>query len=322
MKVSAPVAWRQYRLFGLSLRSVIELPDLEEGEPGGKPDVEIRLGDVPQTAHPLTQTPSGAILTVAGVGRFLIADGRRITVDALPEASSRNVRLFLLGTVMGLLLHQRGLLPLHANAVEIDGRAAAFLGQSGAGKSSLAAAFHDRGRRILSDDVCVVTREGATFTVQAGPPRLRLWRDALERSGRTPAAYEPASDTADKYTVGTDAAARAGPTPLGAIYLLRRGEPESDVDVRPLSGMLAARALIENTYRGGAIRAVGDPAAHFEACLALSRAAPVFELIRPWSADRIGETMTWVEAHFAALAHEGALPGLRSDHAEQRWPPR
>ena len=67
-----------------------------------------------------------------------------------------NVRLFLLGSAMGALLHQRGLLPLHTNAVEVGGRAFAFMGKSGAGKSTLAAWFHDRGFRIVADDVCVV----------------------------------------------------------------------------------------------------------------------------------------------------------------------
>ena len=57
---------------------------------------------------------------------------------------------------MGAALHQRGILPLHANAVEIDHRAVAFMGASGAGKSTLAAWFHDQGYPILADDVCVI----------------------------------------------------------------------------------------------------------------------------------------------------------------------
>ena len=83
-------------------------------------------------------------------------DGNQIVIDAAPDATDRNVRLFLLGSALGALLHQRGLLPLHANAIDLGGGAVAFSGHSGAGKSTIAAWFHDRGHRILADDVCVV----------------------------------------------------------------------------------------------------------------------------------------------------------------------
>jgi len=116
---------------------------------------------------------------------------------------------------------------------------------------------------------------------QPGIPRLRLWRDAVERSGRTTAAYERAFDAVDKYTVDTHAAARGQATPLGAIYLLRSGKPGCALEVRPLSVAVAAKALIENTYRGGVLRKIGDPAANFQACLAVSQKSPMFELVHP-----------------------------------------
>ena len=81
---------------------------------------------------------------------------RKLSADNVPDA---NIRLYLLGSAMGVLLHQRGLLPLHANAVEIDGKAFAFMGASGSGKSTLAAWFHDHGYRIIADDVCAVRFE-------------------------------------------------------------------------------------------------------------------------------------------------------------------
>lgn len=292
----------EYRLFGLPIRSALPLPELVPDPHGAADAVEIRLGAVapppPQDAstHWLTRVPDGAVLSVTDVGRFAIRDGREILIDPDPAASERNLRLFLLGSALGALLHQRRLLPLHANAIEMAGKAVAFLGHSGAGKSTLAAAFHDAGHVILSDDVCVVTRDAEGFVAQPGIPRLRLWRDAIERSGRTTGDYERAFDALDKYTVPTALDSRSGALPLGAIFLLARAPETASVQIRPLRGTEAMRALMENTYRGGFIPITGDSRAHFESCLSLSRTIPVFELSRPWTSARQDHTLAEIRS--------------------------
>lgn len=297
-----------YGVFGLSLRSAIPLPELVPSTDPGTDPVEIVVGSVRPAAiradgqaHWLSRGEDGALLSVDGVGRFQICDGSRIVVDPHPIASDRNVRLFLLGSAMGVLLHQRGLLPLHANAIEIGGKAAAFLGHSGAGKSTLAAAFHDAGYRILSDDVCVATSGGGGFVAQPGIPRLRLWRDAVERTGRATAGLERAFDTLDKYTVRTEASGQTGALPLSAIYLLTRQCAERhDMEIRRLSGAESVQALIENTYRGGFIEIAGDARRHFETCVQLSGEVPVYELRRPWDETRIGEAIVQIERHLCS----------------------
>lgn len=295
-----------YRLFGLSLRSDIALPELDPCIHRDPEVVRIRLSDLSglqlegERLQPVT-TIMGSVLVIPDVARFCVRDGREILVDPEPAASERNVRLFLLGSAMGMLLHQRGILPLHANAIAMEGGAVAFLGHSGAGKSTLAAAFHDRGRGILSDDVCAIVRSGAAVVVQPGIPRLRLWRDAVERSGRMVDGYERAFDALDKYTVTTDQTARSAAMPLKAIYLLVREEASTAPKIRSLSGIAAYQALTENTYRGSFIKIVGDSEAHFEACLALSRDIPIFTLTRPWDPGAIGATVSRIEEHLQSL---------------------
>ena len=127
----------------------------------------------------------------------------------MPE---RNVRLFLLGSAFGVLLHQRGLLPLHANAIEIDGRAVAFMGPSGAGKSTLAAWFHDRAFRVIADNVCAISRNSEGRRQAApGLPRLRLWAEALELMGRSSHALNRSfvDDDDEKFDVPMDPASRS-----------------------------------------------------------------------------------------------------------------
>lgn len=295
-----------YRLFGLALRSEVPLPELVP-VPAGPADVVIRRGPVPRqrgTGHGggLHIVNDAPVLDMLGL-RYRIEGGDTITVDADPDASLRNLRLFLLGSAMGALLHQRAILPLHANAIAAGDRAIAFAGRSGAGKSTLADAFHADGYALLSDDICAVVPDAdGRFLAQPGIPRMRLWRDALERGGRSADGLDLAYDGADKYVLPLDADAVSGPLPLAAIFFLSDGE-NSDVptEIAPVPPARGIEQLIANTYRGAYVPLLGDQRRHFETCVALARSVPMYALNRPWNPARIGETVRLVEEHLTAM---------------------
>lgn len=274
------MAVTRVRLFGLTIESELPLPGLLAAADGIPPDVHVRLGTVGQRAD----------LDVEGVARFAVRGGREIIVDALSAAPQRNVRLFLLGSAMGLLLHQRGLFPLHANAVEAEGRAIAVAGPSGAGKSTLAAWFHDHGQRLIADDICVLAPQDGAFIAYPGMPRLRLWGEAIEASGRNRTGLERAyADDAlwDKWDVPVTAeAVVAQGMPLAAIYVL---EDATDHTIAPLTGAAAAEALFAHTYRGAYVIESGQAAAHWRTVTALLAVVPVFRLGRPLDLTRRDE---------------------------------
>ncbi|MEA3033149.1 MAG: hypothetical protein QOH86_1165 [Sphingomonadales bacterium] len=295
-----------YSVFGLVIASEIELAELEPAPPGAAPDAVVRRGVValPEADPGYSAAGEGTLLTIPRVGRYLISGGSEIVVDPAPGASERNVRLFLLGSAFGALLHQRGLLPLHANAIEIGDRAFAFCGHSGAGKSTVAAWFHDRGHRALADDVCVIGfDEAGSALAYPGIPRLRLWREALEASGREAGAFARSFDDLDKYDVPTERRATPRPLPLCGIYLLRRAkEGAVPAEVKRLVGIDAVETLVSNTYRGAYLKTIGRTGAHLAACLAVARAVPVFLAERAWGFDRFEAQASRLEAHARALA--------------------
>jgi hypothetical protein len=244
-------------------------------------------------------TDGGLLLVIDEVARYFIKDGSSIVIEPEPGVPEANVRLFLLGSAMGALLHQRGLLPLHANAVEIDCRAFAFMGESGAGKSTLAAWFHDQGYRIIADDVCVVGfADGDRPHVRPGISRLRLWRDALDVTGRDVAAYQRSfsgDDAPDKYDVplarpcSTDEA-----IPLAGVYLLERSEA---LAIEPLTGVDAAEAVFANTYRGAYVPMTGSSHDHWSAAVLLIRNTPVFRASRKWGLEDLNEQYSGLLEH-------------------------
>jgi hypothetical protein len=301
----------RYSVFGLSLSSTIPLPELLEAPGAGAADVEIEVREPLPSAEAqqdgFFSTPLGGLLDVRGVARYRIEGGRHIIVDPHPNGSERHMRLYLLGSALGALLHQRRLLPLHANAMNLSGRAVAFMGKSGAGKSTMAAWFHDRGSSVLADDVCVVTlSEAGEPMAHPGIPRLRLWRDALEASGRSADAHEHAFDDADKYNVPTRQSRTSGAIPLGAVYLL--DEPGSAAPVQaitPLRGVAAMEALVSNTYRGGYAAKVGALPQLIGTCQALATKVPVFSVQRVWGRDRLDQQMGALEEHARSVVERG-----------------
>ncbi|MEA3015609.1 MAG: hypothetical protein QOI38_331 [Sphingomonadales bacterium] len=287
-----------YALFGLSIASELALPGFPEGD--GDPDVAARFGAVAAQDRPVAVADDALFLSVPEVGRFRIADGREILIDPEPGASERNLRVYLLGSAMGALLHQRGILPLHANAVAHGERAVAFAGRSGAGKSTLAAWFAGFGREVLCDDVCAIGRdEAGAPLVLPGVPRLRLWSDALARSGRDSMAYDRSFDGQDKYDVPVPPSAPSTPRPLAACYLL--DEAQGAPTIERLSPGEAAEALVANTYRGGFVRLLGLTERHFAQCVSLARSVPVYRARRRWGEAFLDEEAERLSRHVGEM---------------------
>lgn len=278
-----------YGLFGLRIRSELPLPEVRSIKAAGCPDVTIRESVLAASGPPGLHADGDAlVLTIPDVAQYRISGGNEIVVDANQGVPDRNVRLYLLGSAFGALLHQRGLLPLHANAVEIEGRAIAFMGESGAGKSTLASWFHDRGYRVIADDVCVVRIEEEAV-VAPGLARLRLWRDALEANGRSVAGLDRSyvGEAADyeKFDLPMPPTGSAvEQTPLAAICLLRRGR---DLSLSRLTGVDAAEAVIENIYRGAYLDSVESRTASWETAVQLIKKVPVYSLSREWGLEKM-----------------------------------
>ena len=283
-----------YSLFGLTLHSEFPLPELLPLVGDTVADLTIvrgEVGELPGGEAEYSAIEGGVAFWVGGIGRYAILDGKRIVVEAEPGAIDRNVRLYLLGSAIGMSLHQRGLLPLHANAVEIDGKAYAFMGHSGAGKSTLAAWFHKMGYPIIADDVCVVRFAGADQAlVSPGLPRLRLWREAMQTFGWDTANFQRSytgADGIDKYDFPIPASGYVnGPINLGGLFLLSRGQQFA---ITPVEGVEAVDTVFANTYRGASISMTDGMTDYWQSCVRLVRSAPLCKVERCWGFDQFDQ---------------------------------
>lgn len=275
-----------YQAFGLTISSCLPLPDLMPGE--GEPDVTICYGTVPARIENAAgqgmcfQVTSTAFrFAVMGVATYLTTSDGQIVIERAPEATDDDVRGYLLGSVIGAMLHWRGIAPLHASAVEYDGEAALFAGQTGKGKSSLTGALVTRGHRMLADDICAIRQvEDGRPELLPAYPRLKLRQDTLDVLGHETDPQLRVGAEPAKFHVPTGESFRQSPLPLRHVYVLATTD-EHTFELRRITGMAKVHMLLAQTYRRRFVNALGCKESHFRLCSAIAEQTLVTELIRP-----------------------------------------
>lgn len=188
-----------YHLYGLAVASDFDCPELTELTPEqvaarGLATVELRRATEPLTlddGHTLAPwlcvTRDACLCEFTDIAQFLIERPDRITVRMLPEGVESDMRAYLFGTGFGVLMHMRGLVPLHVSAIKTPDGVVAFTGDSGAGKSTKVAELHFKhGWPVICDDVAVLHPDDPLPILHAGMNRIKLWNDAVERFGVDP----------------------------------------------------------------------------------------------------------------------------------------
>lgn len=299
---------RRYRACGLRIESAVVLPFEEDasGSEGGAPDVTIEFGPVPHALapeegagkvvrSPLWQAAPGVfLLWMRRIAGFLVTGGDRIRIQPA-GGEEEDVATFCCGTAWTVLLQQRGILTLHAAAVDVGGEATVIMGSSGIGKSSLAAALGERGLPLLADDVTgiAVDAAGTSHVLPAGTNQ-RLWNDTLHRMGWTGRRKGQVRGKVHKYYVAARAACET-PRPVGRVLLLEEDPEDRPIAATQLGEAEGFWALWEHTIRRHAMEAMGVRARHFGTVATLVRARPVVRVRRPAHVFRLEALAARVE---------------------------
>jgi hypothetical protein len=271
-------------------------------------DVTITLGDVPDRLHDLRfesaavqVSRSGACrVTFPNIGTYLVdPPGREVLVAPAPSVVPSAVRVFLLGTVFGILCHKRGRVPLHASCVRIGNQAVAFAGPSGIGKSTLAAAFLRRGHVVLSDDVAVIDPNAVGGpVVWPAFPRLKLWRDTLDHMQVPIEGLEQGRPELARYHLQVPTFTPE-PLPLATVYHLREAVDARHEKIARLRGLSAIRETNESVYRRTIGRSLGGGDRLMFAVRRLCAEVPMHVLARRPALDTLGALVESLEARHA-----------------------
>ena len=300
----------QYRAHGCTIESTAPIPDLPPIHFDTFPDLRIRFeatgasggaklpGEEPWFESPYRTADGTPVLSAvrdplgggcrihyAGGPAFVMDEGGTTVRVDCRGASYEDACAYLLGPIIGIMLRKRGVLCLHASGVDVGGRACAFVGPAGAGKSTMAAAFAEAGWRVLSDDTLALRRHGAAWLAAPGYPRVRLWPEATAALGLQSAPAAAGRRThldigaLDRYATES--------LPLAVVYLIDYDDEGSRPRIDAVGSANALPELAANTFASRALTR-RQHAGEFAALADLLAAVPTRRLLRPFGLERLG----------------------------------
>lgn len=293
--------FHEYGVYGIRLRSEfpLALPP-QTGQPLGVIDLRIGPEDFFQDAvrgcaledrtvwHKLARLADGSsYMHWRDLGEFLVsADGRQITCRKFPDAAMESFQVYLLGQALAFALVKQGFEPLHATTLEVKGRAVAFLGDSGFGKSSLAACFMGAGHTLVTDDMLILNESGDGgdgYVAYPGPDRIKVFPGIARRFLGKRATGVPMNSGTGKLVIPIGGGGCCHPVPLARIYALcapHEVPRKAAIRIEPLTPREAFISIVANTFNS-ALTGADRLQRQADAAIRLVRSVPVRKLFYP-----------------------------------------
>lgn len=276
----------------------MELPELKPVQKI-KVDVNISFGKVPEHLPEVRGT--GVLFEAAlndflfrfeGIGRYRVQNGSRIIIQPEREAHPEDIRLVLLGSSIGALLHQRGMLAIHGSAVTDGHQAVILSGQSGAGKSTLAAGLNELGYSVIADDISVIGQnERQQFIIEGGIPHLKLWKDALVHLNKT-SDLSKVRPQLEKYKMPIPVLEDESPGLSKMVFL--NPSNLADYTCSEILGIEKFHQLRNNTYRLQFIDKMNQTEVHYRNLSQLVNSIQMYHVNRPRNPLNIMELAKYI----------------------------
>jgi hypothetical protein len=245
--------------YGLKIRSDLYFPEFYSSV-NQLEDIRIRLSNQSDFQEaPIEcnksfskETEHGTLFQVANVAIYLVKNGTEIEVSPFEGSDPGAVRLFLLSNAMAILLIQRGQILLHASAIRIENGLVVFLGESGAGKSSMLAELVRRGYQPFSDDVIVLEHDAASSEIVAFPsyPMIKLWKETIDMLGSdTSVEGHRLRQGVDKFGYFFHDRYQLEPVRIQKLLVIEKDPTCASYRIQELGGLSSFEILSRNIYR-------------------------------------------------------------------------
>jgi energy-coupling factor transporter ATP-binding protein EcfA2 len=278
-----------YKAFGLTMQSEFQFPELLPAKSKDRPDVKIingrvteKLRDIQLEGPHYQVAHQEFLLCLSDIGKFWVKDGREILVEPVDAVEENDIRIFVLGSCLGAILHQRKMLVMHASAVVFQGKAFLITGYSGAGKSTTANALRKTGLPMLTDDVCPIQEVNGQLLAFPGYPQSKLWEDAMDKLDLEFKHLPLVQKGYPKRKLIIERDFITAPTPVGGIYMLQP-EINTKTSLEAIKAVARFELILEMTYRPFMISSMGGQKHHFHLATQLANTVPIRRMRRPQS---------------------------------------
>jgi len=230
-----------------------------------------------------------------GHGQFHLSDDK-ITIDW--RSGGTDSSHYFQTIAMSLWLEMQGILCIHANALEYNGKTIALIGPSGMGKSTLSAYLQANGFNWLTDDMLAIHKQEMIYPSW---PKARMWPDSVQNVTQESAeSLNKVHQRFNKRELDLPKLDTSIPKHLDAIFLLNReGANLKNIDacvnlrqvsatshssstlsahISSINSSIAFMALLQNSMLGSAYSPLGLETARLRSLSALIQKVPVQQL--------------------------------------------
>jgi hypothetical protein len=231
-----------------------------------------------------------ALLFIRDNATFVVQEGREIYVYPEKNMCEQSIQAVVVGSIFAILLYQRNQLALHASSLSIYGSAAAFLGTTGAGKSTIAGALIAKGHNLISDDVSPIVLDMNPPHLLPGYPSVKIHPETAAKLGFPPEALTPIHENETKWCLSIGSGFERDVCPLKSIFILEIGNERK---IQKMTPSEAFKQLICHTIP----TMWGKPSdvIHFQQLSQLLEKVPVYKFSRDASLDAILEHAEMIE---------------------------
>jgi hypothetical protein len=251
------------------------------------PDVKIEINDIKKEVKaPLYEDAFYRLnqnefsMTVEGVGSFYASGGNYISLVVNPKATNANIELYLNGSTYGAILHQRKIMPMHGSCFIFNNKGIMLCGNSGAGKSSLTAAFVIAGNEFLTDDVTPILISNDQAFIWTMSERIKLWEDSLKQLNQNKEGLHKIDPDTEKFYYPLNSY-KDSTFMLNHIFLIEIHE-KSTINFQEIKGAEKVTALRNEIYRLEYMHGMPEnESLYFEKLVQISKKIKITKLYRP-----------------------------------------
>lgn len=286
-----------YDVYGLKIKSDIELPELLKSNDVNY-EINICTGITPinivksiEQGRNLYLNCKEIWFNIKSVGTYMLYNGNTILVDKDAKADIEDVKAYLLGSALGMILFQRNTLAIHGGTIVINNKTLTIVGESGAGKSTLTTALRLNKYLFMADDVSVINDN---LMINSSYPQQKLCKDTMLKLGYELNQFKKIDDDREKYKIPLKEDFISKPVKMGSICEIKIAD-NSKVEIEEVKGKEKLIILINNIYRIELIKKSGIPPEYFKKCLEIAQNIKFYRMYRPKDKYTISEQIRVLE---------------------------
>ena len=294
-----------YRIYGLNIESTVEICELEVINKDCSIDARLYYGEVDddiklsiKNGHNTGYDKDSMWFNIEVVAIYHIYGGDTILIQPYDNSSFNQIKLYILGSVMGMLLLQKNIVAIHGGGIVINGKGCIFTGEKGAGKSTITTALRKKGYKFLADDVCSIADDNNL--INYGFPYQKICEDAMLQLGYNIDEFVPFRGDLDinKYMVPAFDDFTKQDVQLNTIFEISVGEVNK-VEIEEIKGAHKINKLIDNIFRVEVIGYSGGmDGLYFKKCLNIAKNIKMYKIIRPKGIFSVKEQIEIIEEMF------------------------